>query len=214
MKCWLFCLVLVLCGTGSGSDLVPLRPHNTETPGRYRSPYRITQRHARQMNQPTQPSLAQFNVLVKKAERQLYVYQIENGQRRLFKSYPIALGNNPAGHKQRQGDGATPEGDYYLTHKNPKSNYYLSLGVSYPNSSDAAAGLKAGLLTKAEHDAIVAAIRAQAKPPQNTRLGGDIFIHGGGAGHDWTLGCVALENAAIKELFELLPVKTPVQIVP
>ncbi len=161
------------------------------------------------MNQPDQ-----FFVLVKKAERQLYVYRVENGQRQLFKRYVIALGYNPAGHKQRQGDGATPEGDYYLTHKNPKSNYYLSLGVSYPNSRDAAAGLQAGLITKAQHDAIVAALRAQAKPPQNTKLGGDIFIHGGGTGNDWTLGCVALENAAIKELFELLPVKTPVQIVP
>lgn len=156
----------------------------------------------------------QFSVLVKKAERKLYVYRLENGQRQLFKSYTIALGHNPTGHKTRQGDGATPEGEYYLTHKNPKSNYYLSLGVSYPNNRDAAAGLQAGLLTKAEHDAIVAALRAQAKPPQNTRLGGDIFIHGGGTGRDWTLGCVALENAEIKELFELLPVKTPVQIVP
>lgn len=172
------------------------------------------QRFTRQMNQPDQSAPKQYFVLVKKAERKLHVYRVENGQRQLFKSYTIALGNNPTGHKSRQGDGATPEGDYYLTHKNPKSNYYLSLGVSYPNSRDAAAGLKAGLLTKAEHDAIVAAIRAQAKPPQNTKLGGDIFIHGGGTGRDWTLGCVALENAEIKELFELLPVKTPVQIVP
>ena len=58
--------------------------------------------------------------------------------------------------------------------------------------------------------------RSQSKPPQNTRLGGDIFIHGGGTGkllgliRDWTLGCVALENENIKELFDLLPVKTPV----
>jgi len=100
------------------------------------------------MNQPMQPAPTQFSVLVKKAERKLYIYRIENGQRQLFKSYTIALGNNPTGHKLRQGDGATPEGDYYLTHKNPKSNYYLSLGVSYPNSRDAAAGLKAGLISK------------------------------------------------------------------
>ncbi|MGH9842359.1 MAG: L,D-transpeptidase family protein, partial [Blastocatellia bacterium] len=54
----------------------------------------------------------------------------------------------------------------------------------------------------------------------NTRLGGDIFIHGGGTGklfgmiRDWTLGCVALENEEIKELFDTVPVKTPVRIVP
>lgn len=162
----------------------------------------------------------QYRVLVKKGERKLYLYQTINGKEKLTKSYAIALGNAPIGHKQKQGDGRTPEGDYYLTHKNPKSNYYLSLGISYPNVKDADEGLKNGLITKAQHEAIASAIRAQAKPPQNTRLGGDIFIHGGGAGkllglvRDWTLGCVALENENIKELFDLLPVKTPVKIVP
>src|SRR5262245_15700647 len=144
----------------------------------------------------------QYRVLVKKSERRLYLYQTVNGKEKLAKTYTIALGNAPAGHKTRQGDGRTPEGDYYITHKNPKSNYYLSLGVSYPNVKDAEAGLKNGLITKAQHEAITAAIRSQSKPPQNTKLGGDIFIHGGGAGNDWTLGCVALENENIKELFD------------
>lgn len=157
---------------------------------------------------------AEYSLLIKKAERKLYVYRVAEGQSKLFKTYTIALGPKPTGHKQQQGDGATPEGEYYLTHKNAKSNFYLSLGVSYPNALDAAAGLKAGLITKAQHDAIVSAIRVQGKPPQNTRLGGDIFIHGGGVGNDWTLGCVALTNEDIKELFDLLPVKSPVRIVP
>jgi murein L,D-transpeptidase YafK len=162
----------------------------------------------------------EYRILVKKGERKLLVYRTLNGKEQLAKSYTIALGNTPTGHKTRQGDGRTPEGDYYITHKNPKSNYYLSLGVSYPNIQDAEAGLKNGLITRAQYETIAAAIRAQAKPPQNTRLGGDIFIHGGGAGklfgiiRDWTLGCVALENEDIKELFDLLPVKTPVRIVP
>lgn len=155
-----------------------------------------------------------FSLLIKKAERKLYVYRTEQGQSKLLKTYAIALGFTPAGHKQRQGDGATPEGDYYLTHKNAKSKFYLSLGVSYPNTRDAATGLQAGLISKTEHDAIVSAIRSQGKPPQNTRLGGDIFIHGGGVGDDWTHGCVALTNENIKELFDLLPVKTRVKIVP
>jgi murein L,D-transpeptidase YafK len=161
-----------------------------------------------------------YRILVKKGERKLYLYVWEGGKERLAKTYQIALGNNPTGSKQRQGDGATPEGDYYITHKNPRSNFYLSLGVSYPNVVDADNGLKEGLITKAEHQAIIAAIRAKTKPPQNTRLGGDIFIHGGGTGklfglvRDWTLGCVALENDEIKELFEMVPVKTPVKIVP
>jgi murein L,D-transpeptidase YafK len=163
---------------------------------------------------------ARYRILIKKGERKLYLYVSDGGKERLAKTYQIALGNNPGGAKQRQGDGATPEGDYYITHKNPRSNFYLSLGVSYPNIVDADRGLKERLITKAQRQAIVSAIRARTKPPQNTRLGGDIFIHGGGVGklfgtiRDWTLGCVALENDEIKELFEKIPVKTPVKIVP
>ncbi|MDX2044480.1 MAG: L,D-transpeptidase family protein [Acidobacteriota bacterium] len=167
-----------------------------------------------------EPPESSFRILVKKSERKLYLYETIGGKERLRKTYQIALGNTPTGHKRKQGDGKTPEGEYYITHKNPKSNFYLSLGVSYPNISDADEGLKAGLITKQQHEAIAAAIRSKSKPPQNTKLGGDIFIHGGGAGklmgliRDWTLGCIALENEDIKELFDLLPVKTPVKIVP
>jgi murein L,D-transpeptidase YafK len=177
---------------------------------------------AQQRNQTRQDSAPEerYRILVKKSERKLYLYVWEDGKERLAKTYQIALGNNPDGSKHRQGDGATPEGDYYITHKNARSRFYLSLGVSYPNISDADKGLKEGLITKAEHQAIIGAIRAKTKPPQNTRLGGDIFIHGGGTGklfglvQDWTLGCVALENEEIKELFEMIPVKTQVKIVP
>lgn len=162
----------------------------------------------------TEPPESSFRILIKKSERKLYLYETSGGKERLRKTYQIALGNTPTGHKRQQGDGRTPEGEYYLTHKNPKSNFYLSLGVSYPNISDADVGLKSDLITKSQHEAIAAAIRAKSKPPQNTKLGGDIFIHGGGRANDWTLGCVALENEDIKELFDLLPVKTPVKIVP
>ena len=161
-----------------------------------------------------------YQVVIRKADRKLHVYLVKNVSQRLIKTYQIVLGNNPVGHKQKQGDGATPEGDYYITHKNSRSKFYLSLGISYPNIKDADAGLQARLITKAQHKAILSAINRQEKPPQNTKLGGDIFIHGGGTGmlfgkpNDWTLGCIALENADIKELFDLLPVRTPVRIDP
>ncbi len=166
------------------------------------------------MNEPLVSPLesaASYRLVVKKSERKLYLY---NDKQKLLKTYKIALGFAPVGTKTKQGDGATPEGEYYLTHKNPRSNYYLSLGVSYPNVKDAASGLQRKLLSQAQHDAIVSAIRAQAKPPQNTKLGGDIFIHGGGTWLDWTHGCIALANDDIKDLFDLLPVKTPVKIEP
>jgi len=157
----------------------------------------------------------QFRIIIKKAERKLFLYRLEEKEENLQKTYQISLGTNPTGSKRRQGDGATPEGDYYITHKNPRSRFYLSLGLSYPNISDADVGLNAGLISKREYEAIAGAIRQKNKPPQNTRLGGDIFIHGGGSGtSDWTIGCIALENEEMKELFDLIPVKTPVKIIP
>ena len=70
------------------------------------------------------------------------------------------------------------------------------------------------MITRAQHDAIVRAIKRKTTPPQNTRLGGDIYIHGNGAGSDWTWGCVALDNVDIRELFEAVPVGTKVTIQP
>src|SRR5262245_42861292 len=89
----------------------------------------------------------QYRIIIKKGERKLYLYRRENGKESLAKTFQIALGNSPTGAKLRQDDGATPEGDYYITHKNARSRFYLSLGVSYPNISDADHGLKEGLIT-------------------------------------------------------------------
>ncbi len=70
------------------------------------------------------------------------------------------------------------------------------------------------MISRAEHDAIVRAIKRKATPPQNTRLGGDIYIHGNGSSSDWTWGCVALENDEMKELFDVVAVGTKVTIKP
>jgi murein L,D-transpeptidase YafK len=126
--------------------------------------------------------------------------------------YKIGLGLSPVEDKVRQGDRRTPEGEFYVFTKNDKSAFYLSLGLSYPNIEDAERGLRDKLISRRQHDAIVNAIRRKATPPQNTALGGDIYIHGNGAGSDWTWGCVALENADMKELFDAIRVGTPVTI--
>ncbi len=152
-----------------------------------------------------------YNIVIQKSKRTLSIY---DGKKKLLKSYKIALGFNPTGTKLKQGDGATPEGDYYLTHKNARSKFYLSLGVSFPNSKDAESGLQSKLISRAEKVQIITANNHQQKPPQNTKLGGDIFLHGGGTSSDWTWGCVALSNEDIKELFDLLPLKTRIKIEP
>lgn len=126
----------------------------------------------------------------------------------------VVLGNDPVGDKVKQGDGRTPEGEFQICMKNERSKFYLSLGLTYPNAEDAERGLRDRLITSAEHKSITRALDAGRCPPWDTALGGEIFIHGGGTSNDWTLGCVALENPEIKELFDALPAGTPVQIKP
>lgn len=149
-------------------------------------------------------------IVVFKGNRQLELYS--DGA--LVRTYRVGLGLNPVDDKQREGDRATPEGEFYIFTRNPKSAYYLSLGISYPNIEDAQRGLRAGLITRSQHDQIVRAIGRKAAPPQYTPLGGLIYIHGNGAASDWTWGCVALENEDIKELYDSIPIGTPVTIKP
>ena len=149
-------------------------------------------------------------LLIQKNERSLKLFDGE----KLVKTYKIALGFAPDGDKEKQGDGKTPEGEFFIFTKNAQSKFYLSLGLSYPNIEDAERGLKAKLITKRERDKIVEAIKNKKMPLQNTALGGEIYIHGGGSANDWTWGCVALENDEIKELFDAIAVGTPVKIEP
>jgi len=159
---------------------------------------------------PLKLPLVSPRIVVKKAERKLFLYS----NNKIVRTYHVGLGLSPKGYKVREGDRRTPEGDFYIFTKNDKSAFYLSLGISYPNARHAERGLRDGLITKAQYDAIVRALQAKKTPPQNTALGGDIYIHGHGAGSDWTWGCVALENEDVGELFNAVPVGTPVTIQP
>lgn len=132
-----------------------------------------------------------------KSERRLLL--MNGGQ--VLRSYPVALGFNPKGHKQRQGDGRTPEGAYTLDWRNPGSEFYRSLHVSYPNAEDRARAAQAGVSP-----------------------GGDIMIHGLpnnlsmiGAVHakwDWTEGCIAVTNEEIDEIWAAVDDGTTIEIRP
>src|SRR5262244_2401394 len=158
----------------------------------------------------TTDALKSPRILIRKAERKLVLFDGEKPVR----AYRIGLGLSPVGNKVRLGDRRTPEGDFYVFTRNDKSAFYLSLGISYPNAAHAQRGLRDGLITRAQYDAIMKALKAGTAPPQNTKLGGDIYIHGNGAGSDWTWGCVALENDEMKELYDAVGVGTPVIIKP
>ena len=150
------------------------------------------------------------SIVVKKSRRELLLFS----DGKVVRTYRIGLGLSPVGDKVRAGDRRTPEGDFYIFTKNAKSAFYLSLGLSYPNAAHAERGLRDGLISKAQYDSIMRALRAKKAPPQNTRLGGDIYIHGNGARSDWTWGCVALENEDIRELYDSVAIGTAVRIQP
>jgi murein L,D-transpeptidase YafK len=136
-------------------------------------------------------------IVVRKSERRLYL--MRNGQ--MLKTFRVALGLNPQGHKEREGDFRTPEGSYRLVRRNPRSDFFLSLQVSYPNDRDLAHAQRMGV-----------------KP------GGAIMLHGWPtvprknpeyyASADWTDGCIAVTNSDMVEIWLRTPVDTPIDIYP
>ncbi len=135
------------------------------------------------------PAVTQIQV--HKADRKMYL--IHDSE--VLEEYDISLGFAPVGHKQFEGDGKTPEGTYYISHRNPKSYYHLSLGISYPNDADRA-------------------FAAQ----NNKQAGGDIFIHGGPprkvSVRDWTAGCIAVTDKQIEQIYAMVKPGTPIFIMP
>ncbi|KNG93678.1 L,D-transpeptidase family protein [Pseudaestuariivita atlantica] len=137
-------------------------------------------------------------ILVYKDTRRMYLL---SGSETL-RSYDVQLGFTARGHKQFEGDGKTPEGDYLIDRRNPKSAFHLSLGISYPNAEDRAYAA------------------SQGKSP-----GGDIFIHGRPnarvdwrrakkRGEDWTAGCISVKNREIEEIYAMVKNGTVISIYP
>ncbi len=150
------------------------------------------------------------NIVVRKAKRTLELFD----GNKLLKTYKMVLGFAPTGDKEVEGDGRTPEGEFYVFTKNAESKFHVSLGISYPAPDDAKRGLEKKLITSEDAEEIRKAIAEMGMPPQKTALGGEIYIHGGGTVNDWTEGCIALKDVEIKELFDAVPVGTKVRILP
>lgn len=162
----------------------------------------------RKNGKPLALPLVNPSIIVRKSKRILRLYS--GGK--LVREYRAGLGSSPVEDKIKAGDRRTPEGEFYICRKNAQSKFYLSLELSYPNKRHADRGLRDGLITRSQYNQIVAALERKGVPLQNTHLGGELFIHGNGSSSDWTWGCVALEDKDIRELFDVLPVGTPVTI--
>ena len=131
-----------------------------------------------------------------------------------LRSYRAAIGRAPTGHKQREGDGKTPEGVYYVSLRLPSSSYYKAFLLSYPDKADAVRGLQAGLISAAQKQAIDQAQDACGNPPQQTGLGGEIELHGKGGDSDWTLGCIAGDDSTIDEVWAKIDAKDTIVVYP
>jgi murein L,D-transpeptidase YafK len=135
------------------------------------------------------------SIVIEKTAHRLTLYHLG----RAMRVYQVALGADPAKDKLVAGDRRTPEGLFSIEARNPYSDYHLSLRISYPDAAHRA--------------------RAQAL---GASPGGDIMIHGlpngqGSAGalhrqFDWTNGCIALTDEEIEEIWNIVPIGTPVQI--
>ena len=155
---------------------------------------------------------------MEKSSQTVYVFKGE----RILERYPADLGTNFFADKERRGSvrepdhWRTPDGVFFVVRKNPYSKFYKALVLNYPNAEDAERGLASGLISKAQHDAIISAENDFRMPPMNTALGGWIEIHGDGTGarSNWTQGCIAVENGHMDELWRWVEVGTPVFVVP
>jgi len=137
------------------------------------------------------------HLVVHKAEHKLYLY---SGSR-LLGEYKVALGLNPVGTKEREHDFRTPEGRYYLARRNTRSDFFLSIQVSYPNKDD-----------------------EQRARKNSWAPGGSIMIHGLPntpkhpaayyASSDWTDGCIALSNSDMVEVWLRTQDNIPIDIYP
>jgi hypothetical protein len=152
---------------------------------------------------------AEVRILVRKAEHRLELW-IRGVP---FRHYRAGLSRTSLDDKRVEGDGCTPEGDFYVCQRLADGRYGPSLGLSYPDAEDAERGRREGLIGAAQYRDIVQSVAARRRPPWDTPLGGAICIHGRGAAEDWTAGCVALDDADAGELFALTPPGAAVRIV-
>ncbi|MBA3909534.1 MAG: hypothetical protein C0524_06525 [Rhodobacter sp.] len=150
-----------------------------------------------EVDTPPPPALAGKvdRIVIEKAARRMQLLQ----DGKPVRSYRIALGFSPAGNKDRQGDGRTPEGEFKVDRRNAESAFHLSIGLDYPKPENRARAAAGGYSP-----------------------GGDIFIHGQPNGlaegfklrGDWTAGCIALTNVEMREIWAVTPIGTPVEIRP
>lgn len=132
----------------------------------------------------------------------------------VVRNFRTGLGFAPVGAKQKEGDGKTPEGVFYVPRLIPESSHHKAFLLSYPSRDDATRGLTAGVITSSQRNAIITAHDMCKEPPQYTALGGLLEILGGGGEDDWTAGSIAVEDADIDEMWKAIEVGDTIVVLP
>ncbi len=161
-------------------------------------------------------ALSNVWIRVSKKERRVYLYRGSE----LVNTFEADMAYNSFADKKRNGGEEkrdhwrTPEGEFYVVHKNPDSEFYKALVLNYPKVEDARRGLETGLISRSQYQAIKRAQEEFRIPPMDTELGGWIEIHGDGTGDAtaWTHGCVAVRNGVMDQLWDQVRVGTPVLV--
>jgi hypothetical protein len=174
----------VSCATTRTSTLpAPAKP--AERPGPWNTTYALYNPALFGPERPLQDLVKEYHLrlrdgklrdarlLLNKSQRRLELWV----KRRMVKAYRVQLGGNPVGRKTRHGDERTPEGKYFIC-RSAMSRYCRALWISYPNLEDARRGLVTALINRKEYDAIAEALKRQDCPPQDTKLGGYLLLHG------------------------------------
>jgi murein L,D-transpeptidase YafK len=159
-----------------------------------------------------------YSLVVSKSEQELLIKQGEE----VIKRFRVSVGSGGSGNKRRSGDNKTPAGSYRIMEFKPDSKFHFFMLINYPNSVDAWHGYKDNLISASQFKEIVLADKHSQVPPQDTRLGGYIGLHGIGEitneklsihdKHNWTEGCIALTNEEISELRRYVNIGTPLLI--
>jgi len=138
-----------------------------------------------------------MRVMIFKAARALCLL---DGEQTVLRAR-VALGRCPAGPKQCEGDGKTPEGRYRICLMREAGKYGRSLGLNYPNAQDARLAFEQGRIDAETRRAIETAEVEERRPPWGSPLGGEIYLHEGDTAVDWTAGCIALAQEDMAVLY-------------
>lgn len=151
-----------------------------------------------------------MRLVIDKAERKM---RLMDGNEVRF-ACRIALGREPVGAKEAEGDGRTPEGTYRICLVKEEGKYGRSLALSYPGMEDAQKAFSEGRIDERTLENIRLAHQENRRPPWGSPLGGEIYIHEGGSETDWTQGCIALDEKDMDELFPYWEQMEQVKILP